>query len=137
MAKLHGTGPAPGMVELSDRARSNRAFLQIFKDSDRPVEFVYDPATQTILVTQSRGGGTMARSPHQRLASHLPAGHGTIVGGEVGFGANGSVLTNELSGHFGTNWTPEIRQQRIAILGRLTGRAVVHSPFGRLPGGRN
>jgi filamentous hemagglutinin len=125
------------MVELSDRARSNKAFLQIFKDSDRPVEFVYDPATQTVLVAQSRRSGTMALSPHQRLANHLPGGRGTIVGGEVSLAADGSLLTNELSGHFGTNWTPEIRQQWIPDLEQLTGRPVIHSPFGRLPGGRN
>lgn len=137
MATLHGTGPAPGMVELSARARSNRAFPRIFKDSDRAVEFIYDPATGTVLVSQSHGDGPMALSPHQRLARSLGMGDGTIVGGEVSIDPDGAVLTNELSGHYGTNWAPEIRLQFISDLERLSGRPVRHSPFGRLPAGRN
>jgi filamentous hemagglutinin len=101
------------------------------------VEFIYDPATRTVLVSQSDGGGTMALSPHQRLARSLGTGHGTIVGGEVGVGPDGTVLTKELSGHYGTNWTPEIRQEFISDLERLSGRSVRHSPFGRLPAGGN
>ncbi len=50
----------------------------------------------------------------------------TIVGGMFKRGPNGEILTNEFSGHYWQNWTPEIRQQFERVM-REYGLPVMHS----------
>lgn len=42
-------------------------------------------------------------------------------------GANGEILTNEMSGHYHQNWTPEIREKFKLFIEKQTGQTVKHS----------
>ena len=42
-------------------------------------------------------------------------------------GSNGEIITNEMSGHYHKNWTPEIRAQFKSFLESQTGQAVKHT----------
>jgi hypothetical protein len=48
---------------------------------------------------------------HSPLAASIGADTNQVVGGIFKRGSNGSIQTNEGSGHFWQNWTPGIRQQ--------------------------
>jgi hypothetical protein len=72
---------------------------------------VYDVDTNTFLVGKPARHIPLGGSPHQRLARSIDADEGTVVGGMFKRGPNGEMLTNEQSGHYWENWTPEIRQQ--------------------------
>lgn len=48
---------------------------------------------------------------HSPLAESIGADTNHVVGGIFNRGSDGTILTNEGSGHFWQNWTTEIRQQ--------------------------
>lgn len=73
------------------------------------IEFVFDPKSNTFVVGAPKSGFT--GSPHQQLARSIGADESAVVGGMFRRGSNGETLTNEASGHFWKNWTPQIRQQ--------------------------
>lgn len=54
--------------------------------------------------TVSLGG-----SPRQQLAESIGAQPSSVVGGMFRRGSDGEIITNEFSGHYWQNWTPEIR----------------------------
>jgi hypothetical protein len=78
--------------------------LQNFFPKRGTVEYVFDPDTSTLIV----GNGRM---PHTPLAASIDADTSRVVGGIFSRGPDGTMLTNEASGHFWQNWTPEVRQQ--------------------------
>ncbi|NOK01954.1 hypothetical protein HNV27_10110 [Myxococcus xanthus] len=122
-AVLKGSGPASGVIEVSSRVRSVAAFKN-YRPSQSAIEFVFDPKTETFLVGSVQGAGA---SPHQKLAALIGADPGTVVGGMFSRGKNGEFLTNEGSGHFWRNWTPEVRAQFVDSMRRMTGDVVEHS----------
>jgi hypothetical protein len=52
-----------------------------------------------------------------------------VVGGELMRRPKGEYLTNEMSGHYGVNWTDAVRQQFTDFMSRF-GFSVVHTPWG-------
>jgi len=78
--------------------------LENFTPKRGSVEYIFDPNTSTLVV----GNGRWTHSP---LAASIKADTGSVVGGMFSRGPNGTMLTNEASGHFWRNWTPEVRQQ--------------------------
>ena len=103
-----GSGPAPGVLGLEPGSVSSKAIQNYFPSTKNgSVEFVFDPKTNTFAVgkpTNNLGG-----SPHQQLAETIKSDGSTLVGGMFRRGPNGEVITNEFSGHYWKNWTPEVR----------------------------
>jgi hypothetical protein len=69
------------------------------------------------------GNGAMK---HSALAASIEADASRVVGGIFSRGSNGSILTNEASGHFWQNWTPQVRQQFIDFMDSM-GVPVTHT----------
>lgn len=65
-------------------------------------------------------------SPHQKLAGSIGADPETVVGGVFSRGPNGEIFTNEFSGHYWQNWTPETRAQFVRFMQEMTGQPVSH-----------
>lgn len=136
-----GSGPSPGVIEVSDRYPSARAlrnyfprpkYTQMGKNTtqDPTPEFVYDHVND-IFVT--------GRVP-SRLRHRVDTGHpslvraadldpNNVVGGHFSRGSNGAIRTNEYSGHYGHKWTPEIRRQFVDSMERRIGLPVDHEAF--------
>ncbi len=55
-------------------------------------------------------------SPHERLAALSRSDSSNVVGGMFSRGPNGTIRTNEVSGHFHQNWNDTTRQQFIKFL---------------------
>jgi hypothetical protein len=93
---------------LEPGSASSKAIQNYFPSTKNgSVEFVFDPKTNTFAVgkpTNNLGG-----SPHQQLAETIKSDGSTLVGGMFRRGPNGEVITNEFSGHYWKNWTPEVR----------------------------
>ena len=90
------------------------------------IEFVFDTKTQTFVVgkpTDFRPG----LSPHQQLVDSIKASDSTVVGGMFRRGKNGEFITNEFSGHYWQNWTPEVRSLFEQTMGKY-GIKVEHRP---------
>lgn len=102
-ASLKGAGPISGTFGVSPATESVRG-LQNFFPRREAVEFIFDPASMTFVV----GNGRMK---HSSLAACLAADTTQVVGGIFSRGSSGTMLTNEASGHFWQNWTPQVRQQ--------------------------
>lgn len=98
-----GSGPIPGAFGVNSGTTSTKA-LENFTPKRGSVEYIFDPNTSTLVV----GNGRWTHSP---LAASIKADTGSVVGGMFSRGPNGTMLTNEASGHFWRNWTPEVRQQ--------------------------
>ena len=103
-----GSGPAPGVLGLEPGSVSSKAIQNYFPSTKNgSIEFVFDPKTSTFAVgkpTTNLGG-----SPHQQLAETIKSDGSALVGGMFRRGPNGEVITNEFSGHYWKNWTPEVR----------------------------
>jgi hypothetical protein len=119
---LRGSGPAPGMIEVSARAQSLKAFQQM-KSGD----FIFDPVSNTFVAAGKRLGNA---GTHPTMADALGvANRRLVVGGQFSRGPNGEIITNELSGHFGENWTPAIREQFRTFMEQMTGNPVQHAAY--------
>jgi Bacterial toxin 43 len=105
-AKVAGSGPAPGVLEVSGRMASSAAVRNF--SGKRAVEFVYDPAVGRFAMGRARMG---SGSPHQQLARSIDADEAGVVGGMIRRDPSGRLVTNEFSGHFHQNWTPALRDQ--------------------------
>ena len=116
-AAWKGAGPIPGTFGVGPGTESVKG-LQNFFPRRGNVEFIFDPATSTFVV----GNGTMK---HSALASSISADTNRVVGGIFSRGSNGSMLTNEASGHFWQNWNPQVRQQ-FADFMNSKGLSIVH-----------
>lgn len=100
----HGSGPRGGVIGLDSESKSN-GVLRNFNPNEG-VEFVFDPSTSTFLV---RAPSSPVK--HSILADSIGAPRDQVVGGILTRGPDGKFLTNEASGHFHQNWTPELRTQ--------------------------
>lgn len=85
------------------------------------VDFVYDAEKNSMAVATK---GTNPKG-HTSLANSINAGE-NVVGGRL-MRVGKTVETSEWSGHYGLNWTPEIRKSFTKFLGEKTGLPVNHS----------
>lgn len=109
-----GSGPTSGVLGVEPGSTSTSA-VQNYYPKDGSIEFVYDPTTKTFVVGKPNGSG-FTGSPHQKLVQSIGSSESTAVGGMFTRGANGEIVTNELSGHLWKNWTDEIRQQFVDVM---------------------
>ena len=58
----------------------------------------------------------------------MGAADANVVGGRLNR-VNGALKTNEWSGHYGQNWTPQTREQFVDFLTNATGQGVEHSKW--------
>ncbi|CAI1728408.1 hemagglutinin repeat-containing protein [Serratia fonticola] len=119
-----GSGPVPGTIGITDK--TSVAALNNYYPKGRGVEFIYDPITNTF-VTGRPASGLFTGSPHQQLAQSIGAADRPIVGGTLMRKADGTFITTENSGHFGSNWNDAIRQQFQTWLSGRTGMSVQHT----------
>ncbi|MET9492807.1 polymorphic toxin type 43 domain-containing protein [Nocardia sp. NPDC006630] len=114
--KLHGSGPAPGAIEASDRVKSFAA-LHNYHPS-HGVEFVFDPNNGRFAVGEiapyERSG--IDGSPHEKLARSIGADPSSVVGGMFWNDVGDCMRTNEASGHFWQNWNGDVRAQFIETM---------------------
>jgi filamentous hemagglutinin len=101
--KLSGSGPSKGYIEVSDNYSSSN-LVKTFQG--KGTDFVYDPVTKRFVMGNNVGGHTGIA----RVMGIDYAQESRIVGGRI-FRKDGILMTDESSGHFGQNWTPEIRAQ--------------------------
>ena len=114
--KWSGSGPIPGVLGVNENSISSKA-IQNYYPKTGSVEFVFDAKTNTFVVGKPQnnvGGG----SPHQNLANTINADQGakTTLGGTFSRGQYGEIYTTENSGHFGKNWTEELRAQFVETM---------------------
>ena len=53
-----------------------------------------------------------------------------LVGGTLRRDSKGNFITNEDSGHYGENWTDEIRQKFKNFVESITGKKIEHKKWG-------
>jgi hypothetical protein len=125
-AASHGSGPSPGVIEVSDRYPSTGAFRN-YTPPQRigAMEFVFDPTTGRFAVGRASAPGL---SPHQGLARAIAADPQNVVGGMLSKSLSNVVMTNEFSGHYWRNWTDEIRITFRQFLESRSGLRVNHHP---------
>lgn len=122
-AELAGSGPVSGVLEVSGRVKSVGAFRNY--NPRAGAEYVFDPATSRFAVGRPAADSGLKGSPHQQLAESIGADQSGVVGGMLRRGPGGEFITDEMSGHFYQNWTPEIRSQFTDFMQRF-GLDVVH-----------
>ena len=112
---LHGAGNGPSIFEIGSRARSPAVVRRALSDGTTR-EFVYLPnegifAINKRLDYRRRGPQFPGSdgSPHSTIRSTLPEAD-VVVGGTIRT-RNGKLLSDEMSGHYGRNWTEEIRRR--------------------------
>jgi RHS repeat-associated protein len=121
---FRGSGPAPGVLEVSDYRPSTEAFRAY--QPAKPIEYVFDPVSERFAVGAAPSGGG---SPHQRLAGTINADPNDVVGGMFQRGPGGEIQLNEHSGHYWQNWSPGVRSQLQQFLESRTQQQVLHSEF--------
>ncbi|MEV1120250.1 polymorphic toxin type 43 domain-containing protein [Actinosynnema sp. NPDC049800] len=103
-----GSGPAAGVLEVSDSVSSTRAF-QKYKPSGRSgIEYVFDPINERLLVGAPKSYLGLQGSPHQQLARAGGIDESTVLGGMFSRDSTGLASFNEHSGHYGDRWTPAL-----------------------------
>ena len=120
---IHGTGSFKGVIEIGGDVKSLKAFNSLEGES---IDFVFDPLTGRMAVMSNKSitGG------HDYLRKSIKGKPENIVGGRLTKGRNSqSIETDEWSGHYGDQWTPEIRQQFKEYLENMTGSKVNHTEW--------
>ena len=121
----NGSGPVSGTLGINSNSTSNRAISNYYPRGGA-TEFVFDAKTNTFVVGRPKSNQFIG-SPHERLAASIGADmSSTTVGGIFSRDANGRILTNEFSGHFGRNWNSAIRRQFTHIMNSY-GLNVIHA----------
>ncbi|MCO7246030.1 polymorphic toxin type 43 domain-containing protein [Halomonas sp. Mc5H-6] len=115
-----GSGPQEGVLGVNPASHSTGA-LQNFTTNKGGVEFIFDPTTSTFLVK-----GNSYPGKHSLLAQSIDAPTDQVVGGILTRSENGAFITNEASGHFWQNWTPELRENFVETMSQY-GLNVRHS----------
>jgi hypothetical protein len=119
---MAGSGPGRGVLEVSSQVRSTAAVRNFNPGSSR--EFVFDPSRERFVVGRSEKG-----FGHYGLAQEIGADENTVVGGMLSRGPDGEFFTNEMSGHYGSNWTDPVRQQFVDFM-RGYGFDIEHAMWG-------
>ena len=102
------------MLEASDRVQSLAA-LRNYKPRGA-IEYLFDPTTGRLTVGRPAASVGLKGSPHQQLAQSIGADQSTVVGGMLRRGADGSLITDEMSGHFWQNWSPAVCDQFLSTM---------------------
>ncbi|WP_440581368.1 polymorphic toxin type 43 domain-containing protein [Streptomyces sp. PT19] len=100
---IAGSGPAKGVLEVSDRVKSVGAVKNFSPKGER--DFIFDPTTGRFATGVDQGVGG-----HDFLGSAVGADKSTMVGGRLRRGPNGELQTNQWSGHYGMNWNDSARK---------------------------
>jgi hypothetical protein len=117
---LKGSGPQSGVIEISARVKSVGAFNNFRPSSPR--DFVFDPVTNRFAVQ----GKSVEKLGHTWLRWSIGASEDTVVGGTLTRGPGNKIITNEHSGHYGTNWTDSTRSRFVDFMNNY-GFEVKHS----------
>nr|WP_298109694.1 polymorphic toxin type 43 domain-containing protein [uncultured Pseudomonas sp.] len=118
-----GSGPVPGTFGVSAETASVKG-LQNYYPRQGSIEFVFDPDTSTFVV--GRPNQLLpGYSPHENLAKAINANPSRVAGGMFSRGKAGEIFTNEFSGHYWQNWTPEVRRQFVDFM-KSKGVTVLH-----------
>ncbi|WP_394651073.1 DUF637 domain-containing protein [uncultured Acinetobacter sp.] len=101
-----GSGPLPGVIAINKQTSASA----LKNYNGKGVEFIFDPKSNTFAfgnISAFKHG-----SPHEQLVQSIGINRSNnfTVGGTMVV-KNGVVNTTENSGHYGKNWTPEVRQQ--------------------------
>ncbi|MGG4207627.1 polymorphic toxin type 43 domain-containing protein [Paenibacillus jamilae] len=123
-----GSGPTSGVLEVNSSSQSVKA-IKNYYPKQGGIEFVFDPKTNTFVVGKPKDTSFFKGSPHQKLAQTIDADEKTVVGGTFSRGPNGEIYTTENSGHYGQNWTPEVRKQFDEVM-KSYGLPVKHEVWG-------
>ncbi|GAA3644072.1 polymorphic toxin-type HINT domain-containing protein [Lentzea roselyniae] len=115
---LKGSGPTPGVLEVSSRVKSIRAFRNYSPSGRLGIEYVFDPIREIMLVGVPRSDLFPLGSPHQRLARSGGMDERVVLGGMFSRGPDGTASFNEHSGHYGERWTRETQKQFDRFLAR-------------------
>jgi len=112
---IHGAGNGPGIFEIGARARSTVVLRKQLADG-KTREFVFLPNEGIFAINKQldyrRTGPRFPGSdgsPHSTIRSTLPKSD-VVVGGTIRT-RNGKLLSDEMSGHYGRNWTDELRRR--------------------------
>ena len=103
-----GSGPTPGVLGLEPGSTSSKAINNYFPKNGE-IEYVFDHKKNIFAVgkpTANLGG-----SGHEQLAKSINADPDSVAGGIFRRTPDGKIATDEQSGHFWKNWTPEKRKQ--------------------------
>jgi RHS repeat-associated protein len=124
--QLPGSGPVPGTIEVSPRAKSFGVLNQI-GNSKKTYIYVFDPESKRMLVAPdytNPGGGFR----HSDLVDILGAqgNRSKICAGRI-IGGKGKFTTDEGTGTYNNNWSPESRNKIKEFLNGL-GFDHTHSP---------
>ncbi|GHI82543.1 polymorphic toxin type 43 domain-containing protein [Streptomyces spororaveus] len=117
---IDGSGPARGVLEVSDRVKSVGAVKNFNPKGER--DFVFDPTTGRFATGADQGVGG-----HDFLGSAIGADKSTMVGGRLRRGPDGELQTNQWSGHYGMNWDDSARKAFQDFMGQH-GITVSHTP---------
>ncbi|MFG3505586.1 polymorphic toxin type 43 domain-containing protein [Streptomyces sp. NPDC047821] len=117
---INGSGPAKGVLEVSDRVKSVRAVTNFSPKGER--DFIFDPTTGRFATGADQGVGG-----HDFLGSAVGADKSTMVGGRLRRGPNGELQTNQWSGHYGMNWNDSARKAFQDFMSQR-GITVSHTP---------
>ncbi|WON80963.1 polymorphic toxin type 43 domain-containing protein [Acinetobacter sp. UGAL515B_02] len=101
-----GSGPLLGVIAINKETSASA----LKNYNGKGVEFIFDPKSNTFAfgnISAFKHG-----SPHEQLVQSIGINRSNnfTVGGTMVV-KNGVVNTTENSGHYGKNWTPEVRQQ--------------------------
>lgn len=121
-----GSGPVAGVIEVSYRVKSIKAFINYYPHT-YSVEFIFDPNQNIFIVGKPKNPSAvgLTGSPHQQLARCIGADELVVLGGMFKREPNGSIITNEASGHFWKNWTPFMREHFVHEMNRI-GIILIH-----------
>ncbi|TCI04835.1 hypothetical protein EZV61_02355 [Corallincola luteus] len=116
VAKVAGSGPGKGFIEVSANHVSSKAVQKL--SNSKPIDFIFDPKSQRFIMGNNPLG-------HDGIRMAGGIGHKEIVGGSI-WRQNGKLRTDQSSGHYGTNWTAKVREQFVTFMSQ-NGVDVSHS----------
>jgi RHS repeat-associated protein len=124
MDKFHGSGPASGVLSLSNESKSGKAVSNYYPSSGY-IEFVFDAEKEVFAVGRPNGGRlVLGLSGHQKLNTLIGGDPSKVVGGMFSREKDGSITLNDYSGHFYQNWTLEKADKLKTFLESKTGKPV-------------
>ncbi|MCE3225919.1 MAG: hypothetical protein K0S32_470 [Bacteroidetes bacterium] len=112
-----GSGPSAGVIELSKNSQSNSAFLNSISTTSK--DFVFDPKLNKLAISSKK-----YNLGHTGLMKGIGSNETNVVGGRIRLGANGTFESNQWSGHYGQNWTPETLGSFEKFFKQQTGKTV-------------
>ncbi|EKF57030.1 filamentous hemagglutinin FhaB [Agrobacterium albertimagni AOL15] len=116
----NGAGPIAGTIGVNANSKSIQ-LLSKFDPGEKGVEFIFDTNSATFVVTTKN-----SPSFHRTLAASIGSNKDATVAGMLTRNADGTFSTNEKSGTYFQNWTPERRAQFVTTMSNY-GITIHHS----------